>query len=262
MEKKEYRQSGIKLRYYETGEGKTIIFLHALAVEALSYKQIISAIAKSYHVIAPDLPGFGGSSVPDKNWDFTDYAKFLSGFIDSLGYDQVILVGHSFGGGIAYHLASLNKKVDKLVLVNPLILPVSYSFGKMLYLFSIKKTIYDLRYILTNPFMMVFVRDFFSNFFRNFFSLKKIITTVWNSSTKEYKNIKLSCPVLLLFSKDDEFFGKNYLTGFKAIIPNSYQILVGGNHDWIFYKTEEFCGYVRKFVSLRGPTSFQDKIIL
>lgn len=59
-------------------------------------------------VVALDLPGFGAEPLVDKNWSIPEYAKWVTSKIESLVSkdDQVILLGHSFGGRIASFIAS------------------------------------------------------------------------------------------------------------------------------------------------------------
>ncbi|MGH3770213.1 MAG: alpha/beta fold hydrolase [Pseudonocardiaceae bacterium] len=63
-----------------------------------------------------DLPGFGASPPPPKPWRTADYAQFLAPLLDGLRHPRVV-VGHSFGGRIAVHLAAAKPDaVDYLVL--------------------------------------------------------------------------------------------------------------------------------------------------
>jgi pimeloyl-ACP methyl ester carboxylesterase len=66
----------------------------------------------SLQIIAPDMPGFARSKKPNSIWQAEDYAHHLSDFIRSQNIDNVILVGHSFGGAISSLIASLHPEVS------------------------------------------------------------------------------------------------------------------------------------------------------
>jgi pimeloyl-ACP methyl ester carboxylesterase len=72
-----------------------------------------------YHVIAPDLPGFGQTPAPPEPWTVFDYAKFVIQLLDALGIEQTYLFGHSFGGRLGLILgADHPDRVIKLALAN------------------------------------------------------------------------------------------------------------------------------------------------
>jgi len=64
-----------------------------------------------------DLPGFGESSEPSFNWGVEDYTSMLEVFIERMGIENPILLGHSFGGRIGIMYSSLHP-VRKLILVD------------------------------------------------------------------------------------------------------------------------------------------------
>lgn len=63
---------GLKIRYIDQGSGTPVLLLHGWGVEASVYHLIIDHLSARYRVVAPDLPGFGGSQEPDRPWDSTD----------------------------------------------------------------------------------------------------------------------------------------------------------------------------------------------
>jgi len=95
--------------------------LHAGAVStADSWNYNIRAIADAgYHVVAPDLPGFGASDKPDIDYTTEDFVHYLIAFMDELNIESAVLVGHGIGGKIALALTLENSdRVSKVVLVN------------------------------------------------------------------------------------------------------------------------------------------------
>ncbi len=115
--------SGRQLAYVKKGKGKTIILIHGLGGNISHWTNNIKPLAKKFHCIAIDLPGYGYS---DKNMDTTNrdllgfYADFILEFIQKKSLEVVTLVGHSMGGQIAMITAMKDQnKVKHLVLVSP-----------------------------------------------------------------------------------------------------------------------------------------------
>ncbi len=76
-------------------------------------------LAKHFHVIALDLPGFGNSSKPDIQYKIEDFTRYLTGFLDAKKIDRASLAGLDIGGMIALDFVLAHpERVDKLVLIN------------------------------------------------------------------------------------------------------------------------------------------------
>jgi pimeloyl-ACP methyl ester carboxylesterase len=91
-----------------TGSGPQVLFLHGWGIGPRSYSSPISMLSGlGCRVIAPALPGFGGATAlsPD-DCTFCGYSEWLARFMDDIGVDEpVVVVGHSFGGGVAVQFA-------------------------------------------------------------------------------------------------------------------------------------------------------------
>jgi pimeloyl-ACP methyl ester carboxylesterase len=113
---------GCSMRVMEAGEGEPLVFLHGWGLSPRTYEQGITRLtAGGVRVIAPALPGFGGSDGPPLlRIDLKAYSRRIAGLIDALALEEpVFLVGHSFGGGVALQLATDRPDlVRSLTLVN------------------------------------------------------------------------------------------------------------------------------------------------
>jgi pimeloyl-ACP methyl ester carboxylesterase len=110
---------GIKLAYVDEGSGDPVVLLHGWGGQAVSMTPLIVGLRDKYRVLAFDLPGFGGSSVPPIPWGTPEYAAFVEKAVASLGITRATYIGHSFGGGIAIWLAvHVPEAVQALVLVD------------------------------------------------------------------------------------------------------------------------------------------------
>ena len=108
--------------YSDAGEGLPVVFLHGWALGQHTYRDVIEAIAaQGCRVIAPSMPGFGGTpELPGSEFSLRGYAQWVADLLDVIGVDEpAMVVGHSFGGGVATRFAHDHRtRVRGLVLVN------------------------------------------------------------------------------------------------------------------------------------------------
>jgi pimeloyl-ACP methyl ester carboxylesterase len=120
--------------YGTAGEGLPVVFLHGWALGQHAYKRALKRVANlGCHVVAPALPGFGGTAdLPEREVSYGGYAEWVAELLSVLGLDEpVLLVGHSFGGGVATKLAHSHPElVRSLVLVNSVGGPAWSSGGR------------------------------------------------------------------------------------------------------------------------------------
>lgn len=113
-----------KIFVTEAGAGAPVVLLHGGgpgATGASNYVRNIDALAEHFHVIVPDLPGYGQSS---KDLDFSDpfgdLALAIRGLMDELEIEKAHLIGNSYGGAAALRLAlDRPDRVDRLILMGP-----------------------------------------------------------------------------------------------------------------------------------------------
>ena len=108
--------------YSMAGAGMPVVLLHGWALAQHTYRRVIEEIAEQgCMVIAPSMPGFGGSGdLTGDAFSMSGYAKWVADLLDVLEIEEpAVLVGHSFGGGVAIKLAhDMPTRVRSLVLVN------------------------------------------------------------------------------------------------------------------------------------------------
>ncbi len=99
--------NGVRLRVTEAGErgAPVVVLAHGFPELAYSWRHQIPALADAgYHVLAPDQRGYGGSSKPDAVDAYTvvDLSADVVGLLDDVGAEQAVIVGHDFGGVVAW----------------------------------------------------------------------------------------------------------------------------------------------------------------
>ncbi len=136
---------GIELNYIEEGKGKDVLVLHGWGASIGTVLPIVNLLKAKFKVYALDLPGFGESQLPKEVFDSADYARIVKKFIDMMGIERLILIGHSFGGKLSILLANkYPSMVEKMVLINSagLIPKRGIDYYLKVYTFKILKFIY------------------------------------------------------------------------------------------------------------------------
>ncbi|HSC82890.1 MAG TPA: alpha/beta hydrolase [Pseudomonas sp.] len=100
---REIQVNGLNIHYYEGGpaDGETILMLHGFGANRDNWLRFSRSLSQRYHIIVPDLPGFGESSKPDISYDVASQAERMQALVKALGIQKVHLIGNSMGGHIA-----------------------------------------------------------------------------------------------------------------------------------------------------------------
>ena len=101
---------GVKVFYREAGpkDAPVVLLLHGYPASSHMFRELIPRLAPHYHLIAPDLPGFGFTDVPaDRNYhySFETLAKTIGAFVDALGLKRYALYVFDYGAPVGYRLA-------------------------------------------------------------------------------------------------------------------------------------------------------------
>lgn len=112
------------ISFSEIGEGPVVLMLHGGGPGASgvsNYSRNIGALAKSFRLVIPDMPGYGHSTKGvDRKDPFGDLAGSMLGLMDFLGIKIAHVVGNSLGGGCALRMAlDQPERVGRLVLMGP-----------------------------------------------------------------------------------------------------------------------------------------------
>lgn len=113
--------NGIRFHIAESGEGELVLLLHGFPEFWYSWSKVLPLLAPHCKVVAPDMRGYGQSDKPRRvrDYDFKVLAADVAGLIRALGYEQATVVGHDWGGGVAWEFARLYPHmVRRLVVIN------------------------------------------------------------------------------------------------------------------------------------------------
>ena len=101
--------SGVEVFYREAGErGKqpTLLLLHGFPTSSHMFRHLIPLLAPSYHIVAPDLPGFGHTTTPASYaWNFDQLGQTIGEFVDALSLTKYALYIFDYGAPVGLRLA-------------------------------------------------------------------------------------------------------------------------------------------------------------
>jgi pimeloyl-ACP methyl ester carboxylesterase len=110
---------GLKLQYLAAGRGPAILLLHGYAETSRMWRPLIPRLAEHFQVVAPDLPGIGGSGIPKDGLDMARAASRMHALVKALGIGEAAVVGHDIGLMVAYaYAAQFPAETEKLVLMD------------------------------------------------------------------------------------------------------------------------------------------------
>ena len=101
---------GLSIFYREAGpkDAPTILLLHGLPSSSRMFQPLLTRLADSYHLVAPDYPGFGHSDWPDPKqfgYTFDHIAAVMDGFTQALGLSNYTLYMQDYGGPVGFRMA-------------------------------------------------------------------------------------------------------------------------------------------------------------
>ena len=106
--------------YIDEGQGAPVILLHGIPTWGYLWADVLPELARSHRVLIPDLLGFGYSDKSDRfDRGIDRQADMIEAWMEYLGLDDAVVVGHDLGGGVALRLATLlPHRVRRLCLLN------------------------------------------------------------------------------------------------------------------------------------------------
>jgi pimeloyl-ACP methyl ester carboxylesterase len=118
------RVGDLDVFYREAGstDAPTVLLLHGFPTSSQMFRNLIPGLADRFHVVAPDYPGFGYSSMPPRNkfeYTFDNLAKVIDEFTGKLGLEKYAVYVQDYGAPIGYRLAVAHpERITAIVVQN------------------------------------------------------------------------------------------------------------------------------------------------
>lgn len=270
-----------------------VLFLHGFPEFALAWENQLADLGSQVHAVAIDLKGHHYSSAPDDDdeYNYIEIAWEIRFLINCLGYEKAIIVGHDFGGGIAWTLGMLHPDiVSGLVILNA---PHPYLFGRALldpeseqqelskYIGYAQGT----SWLDTFNFYKIVFSDF-SIFDSDFYDDNRVFRLAFESwlpgskwwymksyyrampfpateaefpaelSDFQRKIYTVRAPIRILWGDKDPYFSLSLLDGLKDLAPNAEVVHYPNATHWINHEATDLSAQIADFVqTLNAGTS-------
>lgn len=113
--------NGVRLHYVTAGTGRPILFLHGFPEFWYAWKKQLLDLGRDFEATAVDMRGYNLSDKPEaiEQYRIEHLVEDVSGLVDPLGHRKIVLVGHDWGGVVAWTFAATHpQRVEKLVVIN------------------------------------------------------------------------------------------------------------------------------------------------
>ncbi|MFI9505235.1 alpha/beta fold hydrolase [Nocardia sp. NPDC052566] len=238
---------GGRIRYYDTGSGAPIVFVHGLLVNANLWRKMVPSIAAAgYRCLSPDWPlGAHSIPMPDADLTATGIADLIAAFLERLDLTDVTIVANDTGGAITQVLLSRNRtRIGRVVLASvdcydrylpppfTILPPVARIPGslrpvtEMLRLRALQKTPLVLGWVAKHPVPHDIIDSYLlpsreSAAIRA--DLRRFLKTANRGYTlaaaEHFKEFDL--PILLAWARDDKLFPIRYAQRLADELPNA-----------------------------------------
>jgi pimeloyl-ACP methyl ester carboxylesterase len=245
--------NGRTAAYGEAGDGDPLVFLHGWGLGQHAYKRAMRRLVRlGVRVIAPALPGFGGTAdLPPEDFSIEGYGDWVAAFLDALRVDEpCIVVGHSFGGGVATAFAHRHTdRVRLLVLVNSIGGSVWAKKGSAVKAMA-ERPLWDwglhfpadvmpIRQV--RRVLPVILEDALPNVLRNPRSLWKVANLARTADLRPHLADlrEKGVPIIILWGKEDRIITEE---SFKdlCLAAGTEGDLIPGNHSWLLADPDAF----------------------
>ena len=222
----------------------TILILHGWRRNLNDWTNVGKALSNKYRVILLDLPGHGSTLSASRPFDTLEYANFVNKFLEKIGVNKAILIGHSLGGKIALVISSESKKVNKLIVVaasgladKPVSTLIKISLAKILKKLPLPQT------IITHFVLILASRDY-KTAGDLLPSFKKIV----NEKVDDYAR-RITIPTLIIWGENDKEVPISSAKKFRELIKNSHiRVVWGAGHHPHLEKPDKFLALLNEYL--------------
>ncbi|MBU7585120.1 MAG: alpha/beta hydrolase [Nostoc sp. TH1S01] len=270
--------NGVKLHYVTQGTGPLMLMLHGFPEFWYSWRHQIPVFAENFQVVALDLRGYNDSEKPKAQsaYIMDEFIKDVAGVIKGLGQEKCVLVGHDWGGAIAWCFAYAHPEMlEKLIILN-LPHPAKFSQG-----------LATPQQLLRSWYMFLFQLPFIPELLLQAFDYQTIAQTIQGTAVNKnaftssdldaYKNAAakpgaltamlnyyrnvfshflpnqnwgiLNVPTLMIWGENDTALGKELTYGTDAYVSNLQIQYIPNCGHWVQQEEPQLVNrYIRDFL--------------
>jgi pimeloyl-ACP methyl ester carboxylesterase len=269
--------NGIRIHVAESGppDASAVLLLHGWPQHWYMWRRAMASLRGKYRLLAPDLRGFGWTEAPGHGYDGETFAVDQVALLDALGIERAHVVGHDWGGWVAFLLGILHaNRVDRMVVCNaphpwPRLSPrIAIEAWRSWYTWVIAtpglgRRLLERRWIARHflgsgnagtPFSDEEV-DVYAESFQEPARAQAIVELYryYQRALREgvggrWRQHRLTVPALLLFGERDRYISPRLLPGYEAyaddmiveLVPDSGHFIVEEKPELVIERTREW----------------------
>jgi pimeloyl-ACP methyl ester carboxylesterase len=260
------------------GQGPPVVFLHGWGLSGRTYRAALKRLlARDLQVWAPALPGFDGSAPLPDGIGLTDYAAWVDAFCAAVDITEpVVLMGHSFGGGVAIQTAhDFPARARALVLVNSIGGSAWRQHGSVVHSIAerplwdwglhLPRDVLPLRQL--RRVLPVIIEAAVPNAMRNpraFWQAANVAR--FADLTDELEELKRRrLPIVVLWGERDKIVTRASFDAMLAALGGPLSATVEGSHSWMLADPEGFGEVITNMLTIeleaqaeeRGPAAHE-----
>lgn len=230
---------GLKIEYTEQGSGTPVLLLHGWGSSFDVYKGIMASLCDRCRLVAVNFPGCGGSDTMSEPWNIDDYCNFVIKFMDAVGLDNPILMGHSHGGRVIMKLAGTKRlNPPKIVFLDAAGLIPKKSLKQKMRARSFKL----IKGTLSLPIIRKHSSGLLDKARRHYGSadynaapevLRKTLVSLVNTDLRELLP-NISCPTLLIWGENDTATPLADAKIIESLVPDAGLCVIKGTGHYSF----------------------------
>lgn len=221
--------------------GIPLVFIHGWLGSSLEWVYQLFYFNSRNHIILLDLPGFGKSDKPKREYPIKFFTKQVVDFLRFLGYDKVILIGHSLGGMIALSITIQKPQLVKNLILISTSVTFSQSIKNKWNLFGLNIA-FRLAYkrLLKNIIKQIISTEKedkeFKKLYKNALKIpKSVVLSTFKNMTSKFKIYKklsqIYQPTLIIYGNKDKIISKSKIINLQDLISNSIvEVIEDGSH--------------------------------
>ena len=275
---------GLNIFYREAGakDAPVLLLLHGLPSSSRMFQSLMERLADSYHLIAPDYPGFGHSDWPEpKQFDYTfdHIARVIDDFTQTLGLAHYTLYMQDYGGPVGFRLALVHPERVQALIVQDAVshnegLGINWTTRRAFWVDrpaheeALRKNLLSLaatktRHVGDDPNVELYDPDLWTDEYAFLNSpgqaqIQSDLFYDYRTNVDAYPRWqawmqKTQPPLLVIWGKHDLSFDPGEPERYRKDVPNAEVHVLDAGHFALDTKADEIAAIVRRFISAHVP---------
>ena len=228
----------------ESGAAPPVLLLHGSPGSGAAFRSLGPELGIDRHTLAPDLPGFGGSTARVPDYSIRAHAAMTLQLLDSLGIERAHVVGFSMGGGVALEMARADPaRVASLALLSSIGVQEHELLGE----YHLNHAIHGLQLFAIRA-----LRELVPHFghFDDAFLSYAYARNFYDTDQRPLRGILRGYPgpMLIVHGTDDPLVPAAAAQEHHRIVPQSELVMLEGNHFMTFLEAERIAPPVSAFL--------------